>query len=291
MKYRWLVVPPVCLAAGVAVALFVSFGVQMKESILAQKTNLPAIARQYPRFTQAQRMALLRARELEMHPQWRDLSIAEIARRLLRLATTAAGSTQSPLASFAGNMTAITSPSGTAVALVRQANCTLSMGWASYTVSLPTATYTVPAPTGNYDQVLHSEAGLTTTGGAWPEGCVDATVGVPSQAIVPLGIITTGNLLVSAGAGYNAATGNQVIWTFAGSPTGTATESVGDITLSGASPVALAAADLNGDGIADLVAVSESSATGGSGSVTVLLGNADGSFQAPGATLCRTRSV
>ena len=279
MKSRWLVVPLVC--AVVAIAVVVMYSSMKQPSILAQRDSLLAIARQYPNSTRAQRMAILRERELEMHPQWRDLSVSEIARRLLRLATTASTTPLAPLASFAGNVTAITSPSGTAVALVRQPNCTLSMGWASYTVSLPSATYTVPSPTVNYNQVLHTEAGLTTKGGVWPEGCVDATLGVPSRDVVPLGIITAGNLLVSAGAGYNAATGNQVIWTFAGAPMGSNTESVGDLTLSGSSPVSLAAADLNGDGIGDLVAVSESSTTGGSGSVTVFLGKADGTFESP----------
>jgi hypothetical protein len=279
MKIRWIVAPLLC--AAVAIAVVVMYSVVKQPSIFAQRDSLLAIARQYPNSTRAQRMAILREKELEMHPQWRDLSVSEIARRLLRLATTASTTALAPAAPFAGNLTSITSPSGTAVALVRQPNCTLSMGWASYTVSLPSATYTVPAPTVNYDQVLHSEAGLTTKGGVWPEGCVDATLGVPSRDIVPLGIITAGNLLVSAGAGYNAATGNQVIWTFAGTPMGSNTESVGDLTLSGSSPVGLAAGDLNGDGIADLVAVSESATLGGSGSVTVMLGKADGTFQSP----------
>ena len=279
MKARWFVVPPVCLAAGVAVALLVSFSSQHENSILAQRNNLLAIAGQYPRFTQTQRMAILRERESEKHPRWRDMSVAEMARHVLRLATTPSASAQAPLASFFGNLTAITSPNGTVGGMVRETNCTLTMGWVSYTLSLPSANYSVPTPTLNYDQVLHSESGLKTTGGTWPSGCGDATLGIPSRSVVPLGI--SPGKLVAAAAGYDPMTGNQVIWTFSGSLSGTNSVSIGAINLSGSAPIAVVAADLNGDGITDLVSINEAATTGASASVSVLLGNADGSFQSP----------
>jgi len=278
MKTRWLVAPFLCVAVAIAVVVTLSF--TRKQSILAERNNLLAIARQYPNSTWAQRMAILREIQSERHPLWRDLSVSEIARRLLQLATTASPSGQAPVAPFFGNMTAITSPGGTDVGLVRQTNCSLNMGWASYTVSLPSTTYIIPAPTTNYDQVLHSEAGLTTTGGMWPEGCVDATVGVPSRTIVPLGM-TASKLFVIGREAYNAVSGDQVIYSFAGPLSGTNTVSLGSVTLSNSTPVAVAAANLRNNGITDLISVNESSTAGGSGSVTVLLGNGDGSFQSP----------
>jgi hypothetical protein len=277
---RWVVVAVVFVAAALLMAMFVNSS--RKHSILAARANLLIASERYPKFTLAQRMAVLRELQSEHHPRWSDLSLADIARRLLKLAMTLTtqSSSQPPVAPFLGNTTVITSPDGSIIGLVRQKNCSLTMGWASYTLSLPTATYDVPTPTLNYNQVLHSEAGLTTTGGMWPEGCVDSVLGVPSRTVVPLGL-TSSNLLVSAAAGYNGVTGNQVIWSLASSLTGSSTVSIGDVTLSGSSPIAVAAGDLNGDGIADLVSVNESASASGSASLAVMLGTASGSLQSP----------
>src|ERR1700677_1402331 len=70
-----------------------------------------------------------------------------------------------PYAPFVGNATAILATPGNGLVLVRQPNCSLSAGNVpySYTLSDP---YGAPvSETLNYDQLLHSEAGLTTTGG------------------------------------------------------------------------------------------------------------------------------
>jgi hypothetical protein len=71
MKIRWIVASLLC--AAVAIAVVVMYSVVKQPSIFAQRDSLLAIARQYPNSTRAQRMAILREKELEMHPQWRDL--------------------------------------------------------------------------------------------------------------------------------------------------------------------------------------------------------------------------
>jgi hypothetical protein len=94
----------------------------LRRSIHAQRPDLLAAAARYPRFTREQRMSVMRERQSELHPRWRDLSLHEAAQRLLRLITLAVSPAQPSLANFLGNTTAINSPSGTALALARQSN-------------------------------------------------------------------------------------------------------------------------------------------------------------------------
>ena len=280
--------PLVFLAVIIAVFMFLNFS--RENSILAARMNLLAVSRQYPKFTVEQRMAVLRAMQAQRHPRWRDLPLAELARRVLSMAT-GQPTPQPPLAPFLGNTTVIASPSGTAVGFVRQSNCSLTMLSATYTfnLSLPDVAYSIPSQTTNYNQVLHNEAGLTTTGGVWPGGCVDSNLGVASSTVVPLGLASGGQSVWSA-AGYDSATGNQVVWCSCRQPELGSTVPIGDLTLSNSSPVAVAAGDLNHDGIADLVSVNNSLSNGGSASVAVLLGNADGSLPA-GRDLYATRGT
>ncbi len=109
-------------------------------------------------------------------------------------------SSQPPLAPFLGNNTVISSPSGSLVGLMRQSNCSLTMGYGTYTLNFPSVNYDIPSTTANYDRILHNEAGLTTTGGVWPEGCVDSNLGIASGAVVPLGVTSAGQLVGAATA-------------------------------------------------------------------------------------------
>ena len=56
----------------------------------------------YPKFTLAQRMAVLRELQSEQHPIWRDLSLTEFARRLTAFLISSSGASQPPLAPLPG---------------------------------------------------------------------------------------------------------------------------------------------------------------------------------------------
>jgi hypothetical protein len=278
VRRRWIVIPFVFVVTALLVATFVSSS--RKHPIHAARTNLMIASERYPKFTLAQRMAVLSELQSERHPHWSDLSLTELAQRLTAFLMSSPGSTQSPLAPFGGNLTAISVPSGNVMGLTRQPNCSLTLEWAGYSLTLPTVSYTVAGTTANYDQLLHNAAGLTTKGGSWPAGCGDPTLGITARTAVPFGLIN-GNMLTGAGVGYDSMVGAPVIWTGVGSLSGGTNVAVDTIPLSGSSPVAAAAADLNGDGNTDLVVLTEAATTGGSATIAVLLGNPDGSLQTP----------
>ena len=282
---RWFFVSLLFLSTFVSAVVLVGCGPEITDGYGIVEPPLarrpPSGPRQYSKFTMAQRMAGLHELEAKRHPQWRDPSFNAMVRRLLKLFTgsAATSSSQPPLAPFLGNTTVIASPSGTLVGLMRQSNCTLTMGWASYSLSqLPSISYDIPTPTANYNQVLHNEAGLTTTGGVWPNGCVDSDLGVASGMVVPLGM-SSANQLVGAAVAYDSANSAEVLLTFDGGLTGSNTVSIGGGSVPNSSVIALAGGDLNGDGIPDLVLVNTATSTGGSASLAVILGTASGSFQ------------
>ncbi len=217
---------------------------------------------------------------MERHPLWKDLSLAQLAHRVALFALQSTNSSQPPLAQFMGNATTISTPNGDLVGLLRQANCSLTIDWASYSLTLPTGSYNLLGSTPNYDQVLHNEAGLTTTGGNWPAGCGDAVLGASSETLLPLGTTASGQVSVGR-VGYDAMTGDEVVWTALFNPLQSATIPIGSVSPSNAYPVGIDTADLNGDGIGDLVVINTSGVSGGSASVSVLLGNSDGSLQTP----------
>lgn len=275
---RWSVIPFVFVAAALLVVVFVSSS--RKNSLEAARANLLIASRRYPKFTREQRMAVLRELQLEQHPRWQNLSLAEMAERIAALALASTGTSQAPTAPFLGNLTAISAPNGDALDLFRQANCSLTMEWQSYTLSLPSLTYSTVSSTPSYDQVLHNEAGLTTTGGKWPAACGDPVLGTSALTMVPVGT-TAGGQWVVAAPGFDALTSTQVIFTPAVNLAQGGTIQIGTISPSNASPEVVNTADLNGDGVGDLVAISTSAVTGGTATVDVVLGNPNGSFQSP----------
>jgi hypothetical protein len=277
MKNRWLVAPLVCMAVAVAVVL--TFGSMKRQSARALRANMLAAAQRYPKFTMAQRRAVLQEWQSEAHPMFRDLAMGEVTRRLLAAATESTGGPPTPSANFFGNLTTIYGLQGDILKMERTATCSLTMSSASYALSLPSFNYSIDGPTTpNYDQILHNAAQLKTNGGNFPAGCGDPVTGVPSRKVLYVGLTQAGNK-VFADAFFNG-TAQEVEIVVSNASTGVeiSSEEITDLP----NPLAMVAADLNGDGNPDLVVINDAVATG-TGSVSVLLGdaNGDGGFGSP----------
>jgi hypothetical protein len=181
---------------------------------------------------------------------------------------TGSDGSQTGIAGFKGNFTAIAGPPGQAIALYRMPNCSLTLATGSYNTGA--GTYMQTGSTPHYEQLLHSEAQLTTTADLFPSGCaMEPTPGTSSAPGVFVGTTTTG-VHVFATISLSPAMSNG-LFVFAG------TTSFPLTSYPFATASDLNAADLNGDGNGDLV-VTNSIATN-SGSISVLLGNPDGTFQ------------
>ncbi len=186
--------------------------------------------------------------------------------RFLRAAVVGSDGSQTGTASFQGNFTSISVP-GLAVGLSRQADCSLTLLSGDY--SLASLSFTQTVVSANYDRVLHSAAGLTTTPGVFASGCASPNTGISTRPIVYAGETTAG-IKIYAAVSYNPMTGNNALYTM---NLNTSSISIQDLATAGA----LTTADLNGDGNGDLVIVNSDLTT--AGSVSVMLGNADGTFK------------
>ncbi|SDE85456.1 beta strand repeat-containing protein [Terriglobus roseus] len=188
--------------------------------------------------------------------------------------------TASGTASFQGNFTAISAPSGQAVGLAREADCSLNFYTGSYSLTTTSFSYTRTSIATKYDQTLHAHAALgTTAGSAYAAGCNSYPVGIGSRPGLFLGRTPT-NINVFAGLYYSPVSMGEALYVLSGlegSVTG-----YGMKVYSFSSATALSSADLNGDHVGDIV-VSRGTGTS-AGSVSVLLGSSDGSFPASGVT-------
>ena len=176
---------------------------------------------------------------------------------------------QTGTADFFGNFTTISAPSG-ALSVFRRANCSLSLATGTYTIE-PTFAYTQTELVANYEQQLHSEARLTTTPDVFAKGCaIQPVAGFGSQPGIFIGTTTTGvNVFAGLGLVYPAVVNGVYILS------GTSTFTLASFQDAPAGN--LTAADLNKDGNGDLVITDSASAT--TAQVTVMLGNANGTFK------------
>jgi hypothetical protein len=187
------------------------------------------------------------------------------------------------VADFQGNLTTISAPGNELVSLVREPNCSLTLAAGSYSVQPGSSDVLSGTISDNYEVLLHSEAGLTTAPDVFASGCVPPTTGFGTEQEVFVGTTTSG-VNIFAGIAYDpiAMTAGLYVVTSTltqGSylPTGAFSTDYALSIFGFSTASALTAADLNKDGNNDLVVTNSVFTT--SGSVSVLLGNTDGTFQ------------
>ena len=183
-----------------------------------------------------------------------------------------------PFANFVGNTTVIAADASNGFMMARETDCSLTAFNVpfSYDASNPYTTYT--SKTTDYGPMLHSEAGLTTTGGNFNGHCKDPSIGIGASDLLYAGM-STGGIRMSAVAAYDGTLGYNVLYTFAMQENGALMNSTVQTLPSSNQPYSVIAGDLNGDGNPDLVAVGWVNTTGTSTSaITILLGKSDGTF-------------
>ncbi|HXC32975.1 MAG TPA: VCBS repeat-containing protein, partial [Verrucomicrobiae bacterium] len=151
--------------------------------------------------------------------------------------------------------------------LQRQADCSLTYYDFTFVPGSTGVAVTPGSVIPHYEGVLHETATLSTTPGRFLSGCMDPARGITSRPVLFLGLAKSGLELVAvAGPSGVVTSGLKSDGTY----TAPATQAMSLPSIS------LLSADLNQDGNADLVSVNSN---GLRSSVTVFLGNGDGTFQ------------
>jgi FG-GAP-like repeat len=266
------------IQAGLLLAAMLLIGAS--GSLPGQSVEAQAAGSPRPRnYTLEQHVAMVRAHQLAAHPFWKDLSWSAriamatrfVAHRVhAALSTSTSASTQTP-AAFQGNATII-SGSGNSIALQRLADCSLTFYVGAVTYGV-TPTLESQSATPNFQNTLHSAAALTSTGNVFSNGCAEATAGMGERRAVNLGMTAQKQQLL-ASTGYDTSTSNNgLFYGTADSATMTVFPFHTDSSFPGIA--AVAAGDLNGDGLADVVGIATTA------SISVWLAQSDGTLGTP----------
>lgn len=214
---------------------------------------------------------------------------ASVVPGLVRRAAASSGAfTSTPYLPFTGNATLLlpdvdtTSHQIYAAGLLRQSDCSLT----EYFLTLYNQTANTFSTAGtypNYQTTLRALAQLPPKAGSFPSGCKDSTLGISSSAGVVLGLSTDGSKYIAAG--INPFTDALLTGTIDLASGAIVENTVSSVT----NAVAMATADLNGDGKNDLIVAAD--ANSGAGQLYVFLSNGDGTFQTPVAYAATTNAI
>ncbi|MHB1959876.1 MAG: FG-GAP-like repeat-containing protein [Acidobacteriaceae bacterium] len=164
------------------------------------------------------------------------------------------------------------------VAIQRQADCSFTVNalGGSPTPTTPSSSTFTTSQSPDFGNYLHAVAGLPTQTVQFPLGCKGPQLGIASQTNVYVGQDSKGDQI---GVGF-ASIGDVV---YLSNP-GSGTISVAPLPQAasiGLASLTFSVADVNGDGINDLIAIEGYNSNASVNGVYVFLGHADGTFANP----------
>ncbi len=180
----------------------------------------------------------------------------------------AASASTATLAPLFGNLTVAQATVGNGALVERNPDCSLTFTDLNFRANTTSATYQVNTQIPNFERVLHANAFLKTTPSVFASGCADSLQGQTSNIFIDLG-------KNAGGQDIGAQISSVGVYTAALNTNGTVT--VPALQATDVDSEGLVSADLNKDGIPDLVSVNSNALKS---DVTVFLGKAGGTFQA-----------